>query len=93
MKKIIYQIDEDNLHRLADRLINFVPKSETTDFVPYNESDQLTQNEAAKYLNVTVTTLITWRKKIKDFPHLKYASKILYSKKLLTDFKYGIKNV
>lgn len=47
----------------------------------------MTQKECAKYLGVTVATLINWRKK-KKLPYLKFGERIFYSKeRILKHFK------
>ncbi len=48
------------------------------------EEDRLTQKEAAKFLGISVTSLISWKKK-KIVPYYQIGRSIFYSKKELLD--------
>ena len=60
-------------------------KTETISNSPINrEEDRLTQKEAAKFLGVSVTTIISWKKSGK-VPYYSVGRSIFYSKKELLD--------
>ena len=48
--------------------------------------DLISQNEAAKFLHISMPTIIDWRKH-KDLPHYNFNGRFFYSKKEL--LKYG----
>ena len=51
-----------------------------------NPEDLISQTEAAKFLHISMTTIIDWRKH-KDLPHYNFNGRFFYSKQEL--LKYG----
>ncbi|WP_312818836.1 helix-turn-helix domain-containing protein [Kaistella carnis] len=51
--------------------------------------DLISQNEAAKFLHISMPTIIDWRKH-KDLPHYNFNGRFFYSKKEL--LQYGKNN-
>lgn len=51
--------------------------------------DLISQNDAAKFLHISMPTIIDWRKR-KDLPHYNFNGRFFYSKKEL--LKYGKDN-
>ena len=61
-------------------------KSSARAEVAYDNNDRLTQEQAAKYLGVSLQTIIRWRKKKPNFPFVVLGKRRVYSKKLLKEF-------
>ena len=91
--KPIYQIDAKNLSLVVEEVLkelqeNIKPKSE----LYYRGEDKMTQEEAAEYLDITPSTLISWKKKYKDLPYISHGRKFFYSKLLLNAFSLKRRN-
>ncbi len=92
-KTIIYGVSKNDLQQFAITAVNEYRKTELIDDSSLNGEDyNLTQKQAAKFLNISVTTIIEWRKigKIPRDCYVRYGTPIFYSKKKLLD--HGRKN-
>ena len=86
-KAVIYQIDQTDLKALFKE---FLREAKTIIYDPhlFVGEDRLSQKEAAAFLEITVPTIITWRK-TKDFPFLKVGkNRVIFSKKLLLQYMH-----
>lgn len=85
MSNLLYTHSKKDLEAIVEIVIERLRKmdiSETTKDIP--EDDRLTQKEAAKLLNISVVTLIEWKKK-GLVPFYQIQRSIFYSKKELIE--------
>ena len=86
MNDVIYQISESNLIELVNNLSQKMAKNEI-DEDTYTNEDRLNQVEAANFMEISVQTLIKWKKnKEINLPFIKVGKNYCYSKKLLKKF-------
>lgn len=55
------------------------------------KEDLISQREASEFLNVSLPTIINWRKE-KNLPHYNYNGRFYYSKKELLDYGKKLNN-
>ncbi|NOJ75704.1 helix-turn-helix domain-containing protein [Empedobacter stercoris] len=90
MSNLLYTHSKKDLKAIVEIVIERLRKmdiSETTKDIP--DDDRLTQKEAARLLNISVVTLIDWKKK-GLVPFYQVQRSIFYSKKELIEI--GQKN-
>ena len=83
MSNLLYTHSKKDLEAIVEIVIERLRKmdvSETTKDIP--DDDRLTQKEAARLLNISVVTLIDWKKK-GLVPFYQVQRSIFYSKKEL----------
>ncbi len=77
---LFYTHGKDDLKRVVKAVIEEIRKTETISDIPINpEEDRLTQKEAAKFLGISVTSLISWKKQGK-VPYYQIGRSIFFSK-------------
>lgn len=82
---LFYTHTKEDLKRAVKMILEELRKTEYIQETSLNpEDDRLTQQEAAKFLGISVTSLITWKKK-KIVPYYQIGRSIFYSKKELLD--------
>lgn len=88
MGTVLYTHDKNDLERIIKKVINEVRKTElisTKSLTP--EEDRLSQTQAAKFLGVSVTTLIKWKKQKKiPYYNIENTNTFFYSKTELLEF-------
>ena len=61
---ILYGFSKSDLEQVVRKVITEIRKTDIIQDSPVNsEDDKLTQREAAKFLGISVTSLISWKKK------------------------------
>ncbi|MBC9795427.1 helix-turn-helix domain-containing protein [Sinomicrobium sp. FJxs] len=61
---LFYTHNKEDLKRVIRMVVEEIRKTEMISNTPISpEEDRLTQKEAAKFLGISVTTLISWKKK------------------------------
>lgn len=82
---LFYTHTKEDLKRTVIMVLEELRKTELINETSINpEDDRLTQQEAAKFLGISVTSLISWKKK-KIVPYYQIGSAIFFSKKELLD--------
>lgn len=82
---LFYTHTKEDLKRVVKMVLEELRKTEYIQETSLNpEDDRLTQREAAKFLGISVTSLISWKKK-KIVPYYQIGRSIFYSKKELLD--------
>ncbi|MEM1258938.1 MAG: helix-turn-helix domain-containing protein [Bacteroidota bacterium] len=82
---LFYTHTKEDLKRAVKMVLEELRKTEYIQETSLNpEEDRLTQKEAAKFLGISVTSLISWKKK-KIVPYYQIGRSIFYSKKELLD--------
>ncbi|WP_150452615.1 helix-turn-helix domain-containing protein [Arenibacter lacus] len=82
---LFYTHTKEDLKRAVKMVLEELRKTEYIQETSLNlEEDRLTQKEAAKFLGISVTSLISWKKK-KIIPYYQIGRSIFYSKKELLD--------
>ena len=82
---LFYTHNKEDLRRTVRMIIDEIRKTDTISDSPINsEEDRLTQKEAAKFLGVSITTIIKW-KKVGKVPYYSVGRSIFYSKRELLD--------
>ncbi|GAA4273748.1 helix-turn-helix domain-containing protein [Aquimarina gracilis] len=77
---LFYTHSKDDLVKAVRLILNEIRKTETIDDLSISpEEDRLTQKEAAKFLGISVTSLISWKKKGK-VPYYQIGRSIFFSK-------------
>ncbi len=77
---LFYTHNKEDLKRAVRMIIDEIRKTETISESNVNsEEDKLTQKEAAKFLGISVTSLISWKKKGK-VPYYQIGRSIFFSK-------------
>ena|SRR5688572_4786535 len=77
---ILYGFTKKDLELTVELVINRLRKTEIINDTPINpEEDRLTQREAAKFLGISVTSLISWKKQGK-VPYYQIGRSIFFSK-------------
>ncbi|MGL5234630.1 MAG: helix-turn-helix domain-containing protein [Empedobacter falsenii] len=93
MSNLLYTHSKKDLEAIVEIVIERLRKmdfSETTKDIP--EDDRLTQKEAARLLNISVVTLIDWKKK-GLVPFYQVQRSIFYSKKELIEIAQKNRNL
>ncbi|MGV0947546.1 helix-turn-helix domain-containing protein [Empedobacter falsenii] len=93
MSNLLYTHSKKDLEAIVEIVIKRLRKmdiSETTKDIP--EDDRLTQKEAARLLNISVVTLIDWKKK-GLVPFYQVQRSIFYSKKELIEIAQKNRNL
>ncbi|MDM1521731.1 helix-turn-helix domain-containing protein [Empedobacter sp. 225-1] len=93
MSNLLYTHSKKDLEAIVEIVIKRLRKmdiSETTKDIP--EDDRLTQKEAARLLNISVVTLIDWKKK-GLVPFYQVQRSIFYSKKELMEIAQKNRNL
>ncbi|MDM1299846.1 helix-turn-helix domain-containing protein [Empedobacter falsenii] len=93
MSNLLYTHSKKDLEAIVEIVIERLRKmdiSQTTKDIP--EDDRLTQKEAAKLLNISVVTLIDWKKK-GLVPFYQVQRSIFYSKKELIEIAQKNRNL
>lgn len=88
-KPILYAFSEADLEKIIEKTIDRLSKEkpiQNSDLPPVE--DRLTQQEAAEHLEITVQTLIKWKKK-NLIPVYQIENSIFYSK---TELNHVIRN-
>lgn len=79
-KLLFYTQNKDDLERVVKQVVSELRKTEFFDSTPIDSAnDRLTQKEAAKFLGVSIPTLIDYKKK-SLIPYFKVGRSIFYSK-------------
>ncbi len=82
---LFYTHTKEDLKRTVKMVLEELRKTELIQETSINpEDDRLSQQEAAKFLGISVTSLISWKKK-KIVPYYQIGRAIFYSKKELLD--------
>jgi len=82
---LFYTHTKEDLKRTVKMVLEELRKTELINETSINpEDDRLSQQEAAKFLGISVTSLITWKKK-KIVPYYQIGRSIFFSKKELLD--------
>ncbi|MCF8713199.1 helix-turn-helix domain-containing protein [Joostella atrarenae] len=77
---LFYTHNKEDLKRVVKMVLDEMLKTETISNSPINpEEDRLTQKEAAKFLGVSITTIISWKRKGK-VPYYEIGRSVFYSK-------------
>ncbi|WP_282079564.1 helix-turn-helix domain-containing protein [Aquimarina algiphila] len=77
---LFYSHSKDDLKRVIRMVIEEIRKTDTIQNSPINpEEDRLSQKEAATFLGISVTSLISWKKKGK-VPYYQIGRSIFFSK-------------
>ncbi|GAB1858327.1 hypothetical protein MHTCC0001_31640 [Flavobacteriaceae bacterium MHTCC 0001] len=77
---LFYTHNKEDLVRAVKLVINEIRKTDSISSSPVNtEEDRLTQKEAAKFLGISVTSLISWKKQGK-VPYYQIGRSIFFSK-------------
>jgi len=80
---ILYGFSKSDLEQVVRKVITEIRKTDIIQGSPVNsEEDKLTQKEAAKFLGISVTSLISWKKKGK-VPYYQIGRSIFFSKSQL----------
>lgn len=93
MSNLLYTHSKKDLEAIVEIVIERLRKmdiSETKKDIP--EDDRLTQKEAARLLNISVVTLIDWKKK-GLVPFYQVQRSIFYSKKELIEIAQKNRNL
>lgn len=93
MSNLLYTHSKKDLEAIVEIVIERLRKmdiSETTKDIP--DDDRLTQKEAARLLNISVVTLIDWKKK-GLVPFYQVQRSIFYSKKELIEIAQKNRNL
>ena len=93
MSNLLYTHSKKDLEAIVEIVIERLRKmdvSETTKDIP--DDDRLTQKEAARLLNISVVTLIDWKKK-ELVPFYQVQRSIFYSKKELIEIAQKNRNL
>lgn len=79
-KVVFYTHNKEDLKRAVKLIIDEIRKTETISNSPIHpEEDRLSQKEAAKLLGISITSLISWKKK-GIVPYFQIGRSIFYSK-------------
>ncbi|UWX55737.1 helix-turn-helix domain-containing protein [Maribacter litopenaei] len=82
---LFYTHTKEDLKRTVKMVLEELLKTELINETSINpEDDRLTQQEAAKFTGISVTSLISWKKK-KIVPYYQIGRAIFFSKKELLD--------
>ena len=86
MSQLLYTHSRQDLEKIVEIVIDRIRKTEgiSTNNFPNAEEDRLTQKEAAQLLGISVTSIISYKKK-KKIPYYQIGRTIFYSKKELLD--------
>lgn len=77
---LFYTHNKEDLVRAVRLVINEIRKTDTISNNPINpEEDRLTQKEAALFLGISVTSIISW-KKLGKVPYYQIGRSIFFSK-------------
>lgn len=76
---ILYGFSKTDLEHVVKRVVLEIRKTETMEESVNSEDDRLTQKQAAKFLGISVTSLISWKKKGK-VPYYQIGRSIFFSK-------------
>ena len=81
-KVLFYTHDKEDLVRAVRLVLNEIRKTEiVSEYNNTPEEDRLTQKEAAKFLGISVTSLISWKKKkLIPFYQVAGSRSVFYSK-------------
>lgn len=82
----LYSHSKQDLEKVVEIILNKVQNFQL--LKSSNESqkeDLISQKEACKFLNISLPTIITWRKE-KDLPHYNYNGRYFYSEKELLEY-------
>ncbi|TCP28149.1 helix-turn-helix protein [Tenacibaculum skagerrakense] len=84
-KVLFYTHDKEDLVRAVRLVLNEIRKTEiVSEYNNTPEEDRLTQKEAAKFLGISVTSLISWKKKkLIPFYQVAGSRSVFYSKREL----------
>jgi hypothetical protein len=86
----LYSHNKQDLEKVVEIILSKVQSFQL--LKPSKESqkeDLISQKEACKFLNISLPTIICWRKE-KDLPHYDYNGRFFYSQKELLE--YGKRN-
>lgn len=84
MKNALYLIDDSKLAEVVRLTIQEMSKVKVKTEIDEDISDRLTQKEAAKFIGVTTTTLVLYKRK-GLIPYNQIGNKIYFSKKALIE--------
>lgn len=82
MANVLYAYDKKDLEKMIDLVVDRIRKTEGFEATSIPESDKLTQKQAALFLGISETSIISWKKK-KRIPFYQIGRAIFYSKKEL----------
>ena len=85
---LFYTHEKDDLVRAVRLVINEIRQTELIDTSIPQDDEKLSQSDCAKLLNISVTTIIDWRKsgKIPRDAYMRIGRPIFYSKKKILEY-------
>tara|TARA_R110001606_G_scaffold178630_1_gene325228 strand:- start:2907 stop:3215 length:309 start_codon:yes stop_codon:yes gene_type:complete len=85
---LFYTHNREDLVRAVRLVINEIRQTELIDSSIPSDDEKLTQKTAAKFLGISVTTIIAWRDsgKIPRDAYMRIGKPIFYSKKKLLEY-------
>jgi hypothetical protein len=86
MSVLLYSHSKQDLEKVVEIILSKVQNFQISksSHESHNE-DFISQKEACKFLNISLPTIITWRKE-KDLPHYNYNGRYSYSEKELLEY-------
>ncbi len=83
----LYSHSKHDLEKAVEIILNKAKNVFTVnDNQPQSQSEDLvSQSDAAKFLKISIPTIIDWRKS-KDLPHYNFNGRFFYSKKELLEY-------
>ena len=82
MANVLYAYDKKDVEKMIDLIVDRIRKTEGFESTSIPDSDKLTQKQAAHFLGISETSIISWKKK-KRIPYYQIGRSIFYSKKEL----------
>ena len=88
----LYSHSKDDLEKVVELILNKVQN-----FKPFNsklenkKDDLISQKDASKFLNISLPTIIHWRKD-KNLPHYNYNGRFYYSTIELLEYGKNLNN-
>jgi hypothetical protein len=90
MSVLLYSHSKQDLEKVVEIILSKVQNFQISKSSNDSEKEDLiSQKEACKFLNISLPTIINWRKE-KDLPHYNYNGRYFYSEKELLE--YGKRN-
>lgn len=90
MSVLLYSHSKQDLEKVVEIILSKVQNFQLTKSSNDSEKEDLiSQKEACKFLNISLPTIIAWRKE-KELPHYNYNGRFFYSEKELLE--YGKRN-
>ena len=88
----LYSHSKQDLEKVVEIILNKVQSFQLSKSSKESEKDDLiSQKEACKFLNISLPTIISWRKD-KNLPHYNYNGRFYYSAKELLEYGKNLNN-